>query len=422
MRLAIYVLSCLWPVLSFAFGDDICFFKEPNNPKHIMFNCVELDRVCYPLNTDQACKTQTAHNTIDASSEAQYLRSMVHMDATFYMAQAVGLSYDEAYRIAAYDQSIDLGGYVPVDRHGVPLVDPALCESETPPENCKYVAKPLNALVRMSLSSGGTFFHYGVLNNPTQLPVNGLAPLTNEPIIENMLTNLRAWIFSNALLCTAGLNGRDVGTCYRKSTGWPGKIYGAVPVLEDDDRLDQQFNITITEQILHETESETIFARQIGSYVGEENANGAKMGIYLHVLQDRISHHSCMDTATLSDPLQTPDENFVATYDSTVCNQGIHLVWHGWETGQDQVEVPAEQQTMYPSLETTYDELLLYAELHHTVHPLALDPQYKKAILDKIYAALQHQNPADRIAVLIAEMKVFGFRPMPGYEDDGRRP
>ncbi|MFI4957227.1 MAG: hypothetical protein ACHQAX_08480 [Gammaproteobacteria bacterium] len=416
MRHIVYWVSCLWPVLGFAFGDDICFYKEPMDPGRIMFNCVELHESCYPLNTDQSCKTQTAHHTIDASPTAQYLRSMVHMDATFYIAQAVGLPYDEAYRIAAYDQSIDLGGYVPVDRHGVPLVEPAQCETETPPENCKYVAKPLNALVRTNLSSGGTFFHYGVLNNPTQKPVNGLDPLKNESIIENMLTNLRAWIFSNALLCTAGLNGREVGTCYHKSTGLPGKIYGAVPVLEDDERLDQQFNITLTEQILHETEAETIFARDIGAYVGEANANDAKMGIYLHVLQDRISHHSCMDTATLSDPLQTADENFVATYDPAVCHQGIHLVWHGWEAGQVQSEVPAEQQTMYPSLSTTYDELLLYAELHRTVSPLALDPQYKKVILDKIYLALQQENPPERIAVLIAEMKVFGLKPMPGYE------
>lgn len=410
LRMLALTVFCL-PLIAYGFADDLCF--DINTGK--MFNCVEAHDNCAPPVTSKVCKTQIAKYTVDSVSTTKYPRSMIHMDATFYIAQAVGIHYDAAHRIAAYDQAIDLGDYVPVDLRGNPIVNPDLCEGNKPPAECKYFAKPLNALIRTSLGTGGTFFHYGALNNPKHQPVNGLNPLKNDPLIETMITNLRAWIFVDNFLCTAGLNGFQVGTCYLKSNGMPGQIYGTIPTLEHDDRADVQYKIVIEEQVLHEDEHIKIYASDLSAYVGASEADDVKMGIYLHTLQDRISHHSCLDVATLSSPSTTPGENFVAEYPRVSCHQGIHLLWHTWETGADQSIVPLSNRTIYPSLDLTYDELLLYAENKGMARHHAHDKNYKKAVLDAIAAALQHPYPEKRISALTQSMDDFGFKRLPGY-------
>jgi hypothetical protein len=298
---------------------------------------------------------------------------------------------------------------------GNPIVDPAACKLNKPPTDCKFFAKPLNGLIRTSMSTGGTFFHYGTLNNPKHNPVNGLNPLLNDPLIESMITNLRAWIFVNNFLCTAGLNGFQVGTCYLKSNGMPGKIYGSVPTLERDDRMDVPFNITIQEQILHEDEHGKIYASDLKNYVGSNEADDVKMGIYLHTLQDRISHHSCMDLTSLSSPTSSPGENFIADYPRSSCHQGIHLLWHGWETGQNQNGVPASHRTLYPALDLSYDELFNYASRKGMARPHAQDINYKRAVLDGIHLALQEPTPEQRLAALMKAMDSFGFQRLPGH-------
>lgn len=407
----ILLFCCLLPSLAHAFADDICFNMDTSK----MFNCVELEQGCNPPNTTKVCKTQTALYTVESASLAKYPRSMVHMDATFYIAQAVGIHYDAAHRIAAYDQAIDLGDYIPVDMRGNPIVDPALCVGNKQPTGCKFFAKPLNGLVRMSLGTGGTFFHYGSLNNPKNAPVNGLNPLLNDPLIETMITNLRAWIFMDNFLCTAGLNGFQVGTCYLKSNGMPGQIYGIIPTLEHDDRADVQFKIVIEEQVLHQDTNMTVYASDLASYVGTTEASDVKMGIYLHTLQDRISHHKCMDHTSLSAPNMTPGENFVANYPRDACHQSIHLIWHGWETGIEQSKVPVADRTLYPSLDLTYDELLLYAQRHGWARPHATDKNYKKKVLEAIQTSLQLPTPEKRLAALMQAMDSFGFKRLPGH-------
>jgi hypothetical protein len=394
-----------------AFGDDLCFHASTGS----LFNCIEHQDPCGPPNTSKSCKTQIALDVVDSASQAKHPRSMLHLDATFYLAQAVGIHYEAAHRIAAYNQVTDLGTYTPVNLRGNPLVDPALCKGSQQPVECKYLVKPMNGLVRTSIATGGSFFHYGALNNPKHMPVNGLAPLKNDPTIESMITNLRAWIFANTFLCTAGLNGPQTGTCYLKGNGKPGEIYGTIPTLEQDPRLDVQFKIIINEQIIHEDEEQLVLASQLESYVGKTETPDAKMGIYLHTLQDRISHHSCLDTTWLSAPSLTAGGNFVANYPREQCHQGIHLLWHTWETGSMQENVPASQRTLYAALEVSYDELLNYAQRKGWARPQASDPKYKTEVLWAIHNALQMPNPEKRLGNLMQSMDNFGYLRLPGH-------
>lgn len=410
IRILILLIFFL-PKIAMAFADDLCF--DMNTGK--MFNCVELEKTCQPGQINKYCKTALAKDAIDSASTSKYPRSMLHMDSTFYLAQAVGIHYDAAHRIAAYNQAIDLGEYVPVNLRGTPIVDPALCLTSKPPVECKYFTKPLNGLVRTSLATGGSFFHYGALNNPKNAPINGLNPLKNDPLVETMITNLRSWMLLDNFLCTAGLNGFQVGTCYLKSNGRPGEIFGVIPTLESSTHLDVPFKIQIQEQVLHQDESLIVYASSLGSYVGNTEAPDAKAGIYLHTLQDRISHHKCMDVTYLSAPYMTPGENFVANYPRNECHQAIHLLWHGWEIGVDQNQVPVADRTLYAALDLTYDELLIYAERRGWALAQAKDPKYKHEVINAIHQALQTPAPWDRINYLIRSMDNFGYARLPGH-------
>lgn len=405
------ILLCL-PCIALGFADDLCFDINTNK----MFNCLDKEPDCAPPNDSKSCKLTTTKTMVDSIGRTKPPRSMVHTDATFYIAQAVGIHYDAAHRIAAYDQSIDLGEYVPANYQGDPIIHPARCESNKPPAECKYFTKPLNGLVRTNLATGGSFFHYGALNNPDNLPVNGFNPLKNDPLVENMITNLRSWIYTNNLLCTAGLNGLQAGTCYLKSNGKPGQIFGTLPTLERESHLDLHFKSIIEEQVIHEDETQTVYASDLANYVGSNDAADAKVGIYLHTLQDRISHHNCIDTTSMTRPGSTPGENFVATYPRQSCHQTAHLVWHTWETGQKQAaDVPPAQRTLYPALDLTYDELLSYAKSKGMARPHAGDPAYKKAVLDGIFNALQLSTAEQRMVALLKAMDDFKFQRLPGH-------
>lgn len=408
-RLFLLVLFFVSP-LAFATADDICFDDDGN-----MFNCVELKDACYPLNEGKACRAQMAQHIVHALITTHEPRSMVHMDATFYIAQAVGLDYETAHRIAAYDQAIDLGDYVPVDMKGNPLVNPSECEGNNPPDMCKYYAKPLNGLIRTSVSTGGSFFHYTLPFNPTNKELNGHYPFFNGPSIETMLTNLRSWIWSNDVLCTAGLIDQTTKKCYLKPNDIKTKLYGTIPTLEKNKRFDVDFNMWVEEQILHEDAKQKIVSTNLHEYVDPAHVNHVKMGIYLHVLQDRISHHSCIDKSTVIEPSDDSNQNWGAYFDRETCHQGIHLVWHGWETGMDQSMIAPQHQNLWPTLDNTYDVLLAFAELKNLAKPDAKKRDYKMAVLENIFEALQIGHTRQRMDTLIKNMNKFGFEPLPAH-------
>ena len=57
-------------------------------------------------------------------------RSMLHTDATYFIAQALGYSPEAAYQIVSYNQATDLGVYQPFDETGHRLVPLATCEQK----------------------------------------------------------------------------------------------------------------------------------------------------------------------------------------------------------------------------------------------------------------------------------------------------
>ncbi|HEX8113998.1 MAG TPA: hypothetical protein VF516_39975, partial [Kofleriaceae bacterium] len=60
------------------------------------------------------------------------------------------------------------------------------------------------------------------------------------------------------------------------------------------------------------------------------HAADARLGVYLHMLADRISHHVCADRSVIAGPSPS---GFSVDLTSAECAQGIHLLRHAWETG-----------------------------------------------------------------------------------------
>lgn len=410
MRRFLCALLCACTtLLAHAFADDLCYDKDTNR----LFNCIQKYSPCIPLNESQACKTQLATHAIDALNRQKSMRSMIHTDVTFYMAQAVGIPYDNAHAIAMYNQNLDIEGYLPTNWLGNPIVDPAACETSKPPANCRYLPKPMNGLLRLNMKTGGTFFHYGALYDPKENP-NGLNPPLEGSDSEVMLANLYDWVYQERLICTAGLI--DVAGCKNSTPTSPSRIIGYMPVLEHSDAQDFLINVDVKNQIIHQDDTHTIYSNNLDSWIDPAQVSDAKMGVYLHMLQDRISHHACIDAAVIQNSAANPSGNHLVTFEREPCNQGIHLLWHSWETGQRQNEVPKAHRSLRPGLEKTYDALLEYAKFRYTPDPRAYDPVYRTFIIDAMMHALQFDNPEQRLHMFITNMDGLDFKPMPGYQ------
>ena len=92
-----------------AFLEDLCL---PRQQGGTLQWCI---RPCPPGNDpNTTCPVQTAD-----FATIQQGRSMIHVDSTYFIAQALGFRADVAYWIAAYDEVTDYSQYVPIDQCGV---------------------------------------------------------------------------------------------------------------------------------------------------------------------------------------------------------------------------------------------------------------------------------------------------------------
>ena len=118
---------------------------------------------------------------------------MVHYDATYIIAQAVGLSASEAYWIAAYTEGTDQGQLVPLGKDGAIVQDLA------------YYPVDLTGLNRYHLCAGGSDFHYPLMtSNISDYPP--FQPPLDDPVHHGHLTHVGRWQRGErAKLCISGL-------------------------------------------------------------------------------------------------------------------------------------------------------------------------------------------------------------------------
>jgi hypothetical protein len=383
------ILSLAAATPIYAFLEDLCL---PRQQGGTLQWCI---RQC-PQNNDPntTCPDQTAD-----FATIQQGRSMIHADSTYFIAQALGFRADVSYWIAAYDEVTDYSQYVPIDQCGVQAANSVtiangMTQQTAANSGQNYITAFFNGFQRTNPSTDGPLDHYVVSYSPNgqgtdvhgPAGVLGLYPLyypkPGYPVhiddtYQKTLANLRQWAMMKTaapgLLCAVGLT--DGEKCL---TG--PMIVGSVPLLPAVPATAFPINTPTGKKMLQYTSDTDIdYYEDLQAYLSDPaKTTGtlwkepaptpvppqiAKIGLYLHVLQDTASHSTyCVD-----DGPTPPGGCDVGTYmyqasDGTIqlsfgngCANSPHLAGHAQETGTGDNPLPLRD---YTALNMTVDELI----------------------------------------------------------------
>lgn len=129
------------------------------------------------------------------------------------------------------------------------------------------------------------------------------------------------------------------------------------------------------------------------------HAADARLGVYLHMLADRISHHVCADRSVISGPSAS---GFFVDLTNRECAQPIHLLRHAWETGVDYARLLPQDRTTLAMLQSVYHELVAFARARGVLRAGADLPASQAAYTGELALALQKFQAADRAAAIDA--------------------
>ena len=366
-----------------AFFEDICIpRKGKTGPLSwcIRPNCAS------PLNTpNRSCPEQAAD-----FFTVQPGRSMVHADSTYFLAQALGYRADVAYWITAYNEVTDYGLYQPLDQCGV--------RASSSNSGKNYMAAPFNGFVRTNTGTDGPLDHYTASFSPNgqgtdvhgaggvqavyplHYPIPGY-PEHIDDTYQKTLANLRQWAMlattDPGLLCTVGFtSSATTSGCFE------GTITGTVPFLRAVNNVGVKLSVALGRKVLNiDANGKVDYYDKLQSYLNDPSKTTgtlwmsptpgpvpvqlARLGLYLHVLQDTSSHATyCGDDAP-----SVPGGRDVGTYmyqDSPTslkvlfgegCANSPHLAGHLQETGTGANALPLRD---YVALNNTIDELILF--------------------------------------------------------------
>lgn len=397
--LAVVVLSLSFVPRAQAFLEDLCLPRQASDGT--LMWCVS--PTCPRSNQDpnKACPEQTADfATIEPG------RSMIHMDGTYFIAQALGYRPDVAYWIAAYNEVADYNQYVPIDQCGVQAANSYSIAAGTtkqtaPNSGANYITAQFNGFQRTNLNTDGPLDHYVVFFSPNGQGtdvhgaggVQALYPLhypkpgypkNIDDTYQKTLANFRQWAMipttDPGLLCTVGLTTTTNGV----TRCLDGTIQGKVPFFPQF-QLGAPINVTAGKKILNYDASTTppgiTYYEQLESYLNDPaRTTGtlwksptptpvpvqiARIGLYLHVLQDTSSHATyCGDNAPSppggGDPgtyMFLKNENSVVLEFGKSCANSPHLAGHVQETGTGNNPLPLR---VYVALNNTVDELIAF--------------------------------------------------------------
>lgn len=441
--LAAYFCLLLLSHNALAFGDDLCFRKVMGEGQSKVSNCLVITEPCRDAKTGKpvdtkACRLSLIKHVITLPGNMEGSRSMLHTDATYFIAQALGYTPDDAYQIISYNQATDLGVYQPYDQRGVRLISAETCQKNNyASSSCRWVSRDINGFVRLNFSTGGHLLH---------LPARGYTvnELSAEPALipfpynylqdrehEWVLAHYYDWTYDKIpSVCVAGIT--KSGTVHKAGDGQP-LLCATVEKFPKGAEADWKFpvqlewdligeinpawktRVLLGEQVLREdAKGDPLFySHDLAQVVGEKNAPLAKLGIFLHLLQDRYSHHMCSDRSVIRQKEGTGV--FTFDYDPEHCGQGAHLIGHLWEIGVPHNDVAPEFRTIAPALDATYDSLLEYGKTFQrlTNKPIALS---KEAITVKVSQALAIEDPNKRLAAMTALFKEYKLQPLPGHD------
>ena len=394
-----------------AFFEDLCIAKSGDgggqNPG--LTNCLE---GC--ANPDD--KNCTFLLIVESGVGGGAGRSMIHVDATYFLATALGIREDVAYWIAAYDQATDLAQYTPFDTQGNRLACDTL-KTET-----------IDGLERTNFGTGGVAYHYDLPFSPSgtgrdvhgstlyngqrvlqtsgyypYFPTYPTAPIPDQ--YEGTLINLRSFAFTQAGIkhCAAGFTSQNAGTksyftgsdCYT-SGGAAADISGRISLLGfrfvpevtfTSGPLQYQKGVTAIDTILQNGTG----ILWLGQNKPKVHAAIATMGMYLHALQDRVSHVACSDAPSSFQRFgavgtaPTPGSKITLNYDQKACDTQAHVTGHYYETGQGALPLRDYQALFY-----TLYELMYWGNAVKAAHPdWIVNPSFPSSTTDMQVAEIK---------------------------------
>lgn len=455
--LALLVLGLLPTAPAQAFAEDLCPALDGGDGWH---QCAL--EPCRPGSEFIACETIAFLTTaVGQVLAADGVRSSVHFDSVYYLAQAAGLGARDAYFIAAHNQAVDIGHYFHRDQNGVLLADPDACQGEAPAPECALNSLDLAGVNRNNFSGGGIFYHFmAPLEGADQ--VDSFLPPVADPRAEPQLSHVRRWLYHpEAPLCVAGLTEADAqgglslgGTCYQSPNRPDSEVLGRIPFVTELGFLTAIDWLTpLGEQAVlsDPITGSAVPASALDAYLPPEQVPLLRLSLYLHALQDRISHHRCnLDTriegprpadagAILTNPLAEPiyqflisldlanllsalvppmvlvDPEFFYEFSNQECDQLAHANRHLFETGVEQDGLPAEDQTTAPGLAAVYEELLAFRQYYLLGGSAPPDTATRAALLGRVLEALEAPTGEPRFTALCSLASEQGWLPLPGY-------
>lgn len=386
-------------------------------------------------------------------------RSTIHFDATYLLAQAAGLNPRTAYVIAQYAQSPDQGVYVHRGQAGEVLADPADCEVASAPA-CWFNSADTPGVDRNNFTGGGVFFHFPAPPEGVAIS-DGLHPQVEDSELEPFLHHVRRWVYGRGPLCVGGLTELSAGgdyasgdQCFRSDVRDPSVFLGRIPFVAEMGFLgfaDWEGG-TGEQTLMRDPETgEATPAHLLEGQVGEDAAQLVRLGIYLHLLADRVSHHRCVDasrlegprpgdaggivinpiaapiylstigndglgalTQIITDPGMTVDPDFFFEFSTQECDQVSHANRHTFETGTDQAALAAENRTTEAALEEVYDELVTFSAQRSGSCP-SLSVSAAESLLREIIRALEVVDAQGRIDALTDIALKHDWLPLPAH-------
>ncbi len=327
------------PLPASAFSEDICYAwrnTEKSKLKPQPFNCwdVECQDANAEYNPNRSCGGSGLQTYIEAAVKGGYhTRNMLHYDVVWLFARLLGMSKEDADVVAAYSEAPDQGSYQHYDYLGEGVVS--------------ATSDNIDGLYRTNFATNGFWLHYVPWQRLTGM-TQQVMPLTffernnasRTPFgsHEAPLNHLRAWAFNQRSdLCEFGIltTPEDPSSACINSGGSSRSLTYTVPVVGFTAKPEP---LTLSWQRASKLPTPPC---DITSGSSERNtcyqqswASGKKgslmaLGIYLHAMDDRLSHAACTDPSGIRRLLNS---NYELDY-GNACGQGVHAVLHYEETG-----------------------------------------------------------------------------------------
>jgi hypothetical protein len=380
------ILTITWASPSWAFLEDLCVSQD-----HKIRTCIQ---------PDEACKIKPGPNSVCPAQFQQSIamvfknlpgRSMVHADATYFLAQAVGYRADVAYWIAAYNEVADQTQYAPIDQ----------CGNQATATNSgkSFMSLQFNGFQRTNVKLDGPLYHYVIPFSPGgngtdahgtggaralypfHLPAPGY-PQKIDDVYQGTLYNLRQWAMRGesgpGLLCAAGLtepNGRSHfsgASCLRDVS-----IAGPVPLIATS-RVGPKITAHAGPKILDNSQGDVTY-EELGNWLKDRKRTSGtlwkdpasasvpeqvvRIGLYTHSLQDTASHAPCADDAPGATGKRDQgtymafEDGGVKLHFGATCATVQHLAGHIAETATGDAPLPLRD---YTALKMTLAELIAF--------------------------------------------------------------